>query len=363
MCAAIKNGNIIEVDHRPYFSVICPCYNSKPENIDILLRSISDQSIQKEDIEVILSDDCSDDTSYFYIVEKYKEDLNINIVKTDEDAVHCPGNNRENGIQYATGKWITFIDHDDLFTSDCFETVKKAIEDSGEEYMAVTSFAEVEPDNYTLMRHRFDHCMNWLHGKFYNLDNFWRAKDIHFVKDLVTHEDVAISSIVHCETYRLPKQSPVFIDIVGYLWRAHPDSLSRSDGYNFLNQHYQDYLDATGNIYLKDYREHIDFEPEDKSKDSNIEMHFKFCVDVFLFMYFYMQWFRFSDPLGHHFENEKIVKEFLFQFLNTFGKTRDDVYRLVSENKADWYNKTRLAAMDATGGFIEQESFKRFLYM
>ena len=227
MSRILKNYDSIRTDHRPYFSVICPCYNSIPQNIDILLRSIIDQGFSKEDIEVILSDDCSDDTSYFDIVEKYKEDLNILIVKTDEDTVHCPSNNRENGVQYATGQWITFIDHDDLFTSDCFKAVKNAIEETGEEYMIITSFAEVEYDNYILMRNRFDECTSWLHGKFYNLDNFWKAKDIHFIKDLITHEDVAISSKVNCETYRLPKQCPLCINIVGYLWRANPNSLSR----------------------------------------------------------------------------------------------------------------------------------------
>ena len=92
-------------------------------------------------------------------------------------------------------------------------------------------------------------------------------------------------------------------------------------------------------------------------------MHFKFCVDTFLSMYFYMQWFRYSDPSGYHFENINIAKKFLYEFLNTFNKSRDEVYNLVTENKAYWYNKTRNAAMDATGGFVEQESFKDFLYM
>ena len=75
MSRVLKNYNSIPADHRPFFSVICPCYNSKPDNIDLLIQTISTQDFPKEDIELIFTDDCSTDTSYFTVIDKYKDDL------------------------------------------------------------------------------------------------------------------------------------------------------------------------------------------------------------------------------------------------------------------------------------------------
>ena len=54
----IKTGEpSIKLDHRPYFSIIIPCYNSG-KTITNLLQSIIEQHMS-DDLEVILSDDKS----------------------------------------------------------------------------------------------------------------------------------------------------------------------------------------------------------------------------------------------------------------------------------------------------------------
>ena len=338
----------------PFFSVIIPCYNTKPDNIKILLTSILDQEdISKSEIEVIISDDCSTDKEYLKIVDAFRPYLSINLVKTDENAIHCPGNNRENGVRHANGQWITFIDHDDLFTADCFKSVKDAIESSGEQYMASAFFAEVDPVCYTHILQRFEYRLSWLHGKFYNLENFWKARNIHFIKDLYTHEDMAISTQVECELNKLGRPSPLHVEMIGYLWRAMPDSLSRQDGYGFLNQHMDDYIYSTGGLYLKDYKE--------RGNNSVVDFYFKYCVDVILHAYFYMQYFVFVDRNGDHENNFNICSDFIKDVCDTFGKSLDDIYDASAENNAFLYNRSRNEACVAIGNMIEQQSFKNFL--
>ena len=350
-------------EKRPFFSVIIPCFNTNSDNLDLLFRSILDQSVEKEDIEVIVSDDCSEDTSYYEIVEKYKDQLNLIHVQTDQDAVHCPGNNRENGVQYATGEWITFIDHDDIFASHIFEEVKKDIGETNEPYMVATDFCEVDPVDLYKVKNHFSATLNWMHGKFYNLDNFWKGFDLHFIKDLTSNEDVAICSMTQCIIYRMPKPCPLYIDKVGYLWRCFPDSESRKDRgeKSHLELNFKDYIEATGEIYIKDYIDNIDFVPIEYNKKDNLTIHFEYAVDSLLFMYFYLQSFKYRDNLGYSRENEMRILEYKAKLLSVFGKTEKDVINLVSEKKASWYNQVRQQAVEGVGGFIERETFYEFI--
>ena len=164
----------------PFFSIIIPCYNSK-KTISRLLSSIASQGMSDE-IEVILSDDHSTE-SYDNEVEPFYNQLCIKRITTDYNC--CPGNTREKGVSIATGKWIVFADHDDMFLPRAFKTVKKQIELKKENYVAYCniyrcrnstssrfdeSMVEIEMHNFTEL----------LHGKFFNKENLWDKYDIHF---------------------------------------------------------------------------------------------------------------------------------------------------------------------------------------
>ena len=58
----------IILPNRPFYSIIVPCYNSR-NTLGNLLDSILQQNMN-DDLEVILSDDCSTE-SYQDIVDKY----------------------------------------------------------------------------------------------------------------------------------------------------------------------------------------------------------------------------------------------------------------------------------------------------
>jgi glycosyltransferase involved in cell wall biosynthesis len=63
-----------------------------------------------DEIQVILSDDCSTE-SYQDIVNQYIDKLFITQTKTDYNC--CPGNTRQKGADQALGEWLIFMDHDD----------------------------------------------------------------------------------------------------------------------------------------------------------------------------------------------------------------------------------------------------------
>lgn len=88
-------------------SVIIPVYNREDKILNAL-NSIPN----REDIEIIVIDDCSSDNT----VKVLKQFNNIIIIELNENC--GPGNARNKGLDIATGKFITFLDSDDWFNTD-----------------------------------------------------------------------------------------------------------------------------------------------------------------------------------------------------------------------------------------------------
>jgi len=335
-----------ELEYRPFFSIIIPCYNSR-KTLGELLASIEAQNMP-DDIEIILSDDHSTE-SYQDIVDRFRDKLCIKQVQTDYN--FGPGNTRERGVQYATGEWIAFADHDDLYIVDTLSQVKNIIQETGEKYYVISNFLEVNPDTHAIIRHHI-HTRNWNHAKFYNKDNFWDAFNIHFKKDLLTHEDIYISSCVNCACDKF-STNPLLINIFTYIWNARKTSLSRSDyqGRNFLEVYFRDYLRSTGDLYIQKYKE----------DEITEEYAIRSILNIVLFAYFYTQGFKFQKPDDWLEINDYHARDFIERALGAINFTTADVLKVCGENYAEFYRGVRDTAYIGTGGFIEDMSFGKWL--
>lgn len=97
----------------PKISVIIPVYNASA-TIKKAIRSIQNQKLQE--IEIILFDDCSPDNSYQIMEELQNKDPRIKLYK----------NETNRGVLFtritasleAKGKYITYLDNDDMFIRD-----------------------------------------------------------------------------------------------------------------------------------------------------------------------------------------------------------------------------------------------------
>lgn len=98
-------------------SVIVPVYNVE-QYLSRCLDSILAQTYK--DIEILLIDDGSSDNSYEIISEYAQKDSRIKIFKCEHSGVATV---RKNGIEWATGKYIGFVDSDDWIEPDMYSSL------------------------------------------------------------------------------------------------------------------------------------------------------------------------------------------------------------------------------------------------
>lgn len=347
-------------DNRPFFSLVVACYNDgryqQGVYLDRLLSSLCEQGVDKSDLEVILSDDCSP-VSFEDIYEPYRDKLNIKTTKTDYN--FAPGNTRQKGVDIMTGRWLCFADHDDIYYPNALANVKKFIEDTSQLYYVFSPFNGVTPEGQVLKK--YDKILGWCHGKFYNVDNFWIPQHIHFIKDLKSHEDIAICTQVSCALDKLHVDfDKSYFDFTTYAWTDNPQSVSHAkytvemeDGpRNFLEVHYDDYLKSTGYIYI------------DMAKEGLIDNNYSYnaSCEVLCYAYAYQQMFMFQRK-DYWKENFVNAGRFLNTIKETFNiKKNADIYNKIAANSGLMFYRVRALA-DNTGRYIPQQGFKQWMDM
>ena len=98
-------------------SVIIPAYNCEKTLIQCL-GNIVNQTLK--DIEVILVNDASTDSTWDIILECEKQFPEI-IMAINLEINRGAGGARNVGLMYATGKYIGFVDSDDIIATDMYE--------------------------------------------------------------------------------------------------------------------------------------------------------------------------------------------------------------------------------------------------
>jgi len=104
-------------------SIIIPFYNSG-EWLRECLSSASSQTLK--DIEIICVNDGSTDRSADIVSEHAEKDNRIVIVNQENKGV---SEARNRGIETASGKYLFFLDSDDILSSDAVETLYKKMEE------------------------------------------------------------------------------------------------------------------------------------------------------------------------------------------------------------------------------------------
>lgn len=110
-------------------TIIVPCYNVE-KYINRCLKSIINQTYGFENIELILINDASTDNT-FGILNAYKDKYKDNIRIVDFKKNRRQGAARNVGMDIATGKYLMFVDADDMIDAALLEKMYEKITEYG----------------------------------------------------------------------------------------------------------------------------------------------------------------------------------------------------------------------------------------
>ena len=113
-------------------SVVTPVYNAE-KSLRKTIDSVLNQTLGMDQIEYILIDDCSTDSSREILLEYSAKYANIIVVFLKKNS-GTPGYPRNIGIQLARSNYITFLDADDWLEPNGLEVLSSILSESGDDY-------------------------------------------------------------------------------------------------------------------------------------------------------------------------------------------------------------------------------------
>lgn len=157
-------------------SIILPTYNSE-KTIKRTIESIKNQSYKNKEL-IIINDGSNDETKK--ICEKEIENTSYKLINIKNSGVSKA---RNIGLENATGKYITFIDSDDLYEREFLRKIVREIE-SGYDLVSIsyknfglnekkfTAGNSFETDNVNIYLERLkdSYLFNQIWNKIYKLD-------------------------------------------------------------------------------------------------------------------------------------------------------------------------------------------------
>lgn len=174
-------------------SIIIPLFN-REKLIGHTIQSVIDQTYG--DWECVIVDDGSTDKS-LDTVTRFCNDPRILLIERSrmpKGASTC----RNIGIEYATGKYLMFLDSDDLLSSKCLENRVKYFEDFPENDFLVfaTNFFQKSPgdsnDKWLYLHHNDIKISFLIHAVWQTSGSFWKTEKIkehRFLEGIKSYQD------------------------------------------------------------------------------------------------------------------------------------------------------------------------------
>lgn len=237
----------IQVPRLPAVSVILPMYNAS-RYITSCVKSVLSQTFGL--FELICVDDCSTDDTVKIVAELAKTDGRIRIVRLPKNSGGA-SEPRNTGLRISRGKYIAFLDSDDMYTRTALaelvsvaEKFQADVVHTEQVYFPENQTIDVTPDTKftTFSKELGGFCkepmletdnlaqrvqmfykgrfFGWVHNKLYRRD-LLMEKNIRFDK-LMTSEDIIFYFRVLCTAPRI-----VRVPNIIYIYRHNPNSITR----------------------------------------------------------------------------------------------------------------------------------------
>ena len=198
---------IIEVENL-LLSVIIPAYNCK----DTLSAAVNSVAENFKDTEIIIIDDGSTDETPELIADLKKT---YDCIVTERIKNSGPANARNYGISKASGDFIMFLDSDDTFEIQTYETVRNKLTDNAD--LLIFGFRQ----NFL---GRADDKIYSLPSPF-DIDEFYRNNLLNQVWNKVYRREFLLKNNIHFKDYRYGEDRIFNADVL----KCEPDVIAIPD--------------------------------------------------------------------------------------------------------------------------------------
>ena len=222
-------------------SVIVPCYNVE-KYIGTFLDSLINQTIGIENIQLILVDDMSTDSTP-YIISDYESRYSNNILYIKLSEKGGAGGARNIGFSYATGKYVTYADSDDYISPNMYSIMISALEKNGcelamceytsfKDNSEIQTFSECDITDFAVYNSIDTEARKRLFLEHSQVASIWTKV---FRNDFLTSMDPYFPECLRFEdiffNWRLLLHVPSICvtDMPLYLYRKNPNSISNSN--------------------------------------------------------------------------------------------------------------------------------------
>ena len=208
-------------------SVVITAYNVE-KYIEQAMRSVLEQTFY--DIECIVVNDCSSDSTSLIIEKLASEDKRVKIITNETNK--GAGASRRRGIEAAAGEYILLLDGDDWLEKDFISTLyKKAVQTGAE---IVSGGIKVVQSDGSWQAESYGDCITEGREK---VERFWGEKVV-FMNNKLIHR--RLHELVPYCTRRFIEDTPTiipqlyfankvaYVDNIGYNYRMQEESLTHT---------------------------------------------------------------------------------------------------------------------------------------
>lgn len=217
-------------------SIIVPMFKVE-QYVEECIRSLYRQDIPASEYEVICVDDCSPDNSAVIVERLQKEYPTLRLILNERNKKL--GGARNTGLKEAQGKYIWFVDSDDMLKPNCLKQLVDAM-DAGQDDYIHFNLAKLYPDGHFAPEEHFDlapipmtgadmyfcktirwQCQVSACRKIYRRE-FLQQNNLYFVEDMM-YEDNDYSMRVAAAAIKCRH-----VDVSPYIYRQVPTSTTHS---------------------------------------------------------------------------------------------------------------------------------------
>lgn len=206
----------MQIPSKPFFSVIIPVYNLE-EYISFSVQSVLEQKFS--DFELIIVDDRSTDNTFKIVSSFSKSDNRVKVLVNKR--LQGAAGSRNTGLIESNGKWICFLDGDDIWLPNHLQerhTLINQIDDV--DLVSSDFFVWFDLENRTIAKHKESSLWKSIYEKNHRTGDIYYDRnvlDLFILNGVVTHTNViTIKHEILKKAGFFEENLPVFEDV--HLW-------------------------------------------------------------------------------------------------------------------------------------------------